>query len=479
MNDVNWGHQGRILNVFISSPDDVKEERRAVHDVLLEVNRTVGNRWGVTLQPKMWENFSPQAGDPMEAIRRQLADCDLFVMIFSRRFGRSVVSPEGEYKSGTEQEYDIACAVRKEHGEIRPQIQAFFKNIADEETLQDPGPELAKVLTFKGRVQQTLFYKQYSSVEAFRPMVKDCILEWLSDVVAGLDLDPGMDKRRSIFRRFFDVGAVHGKPPTVRIIYPPISKDDVSPRQDITHLLPYMVLEDFQAIHKLAKDLSLAGVDDVRAVSEDVYKDHVHDQYVNRVYICQPRNRTARDYLNNFPDRRFDIKSTTEHSSDGKPSVAMIKWKSVNGTCVTVRSPQSKYLLPQRKKKRTDWVDHAGDCYAVDFAVLAKFPDVTLDAIANASGLRAYFIFGIRGLGTWGAAWYIDHRPEDLIRHSSGIVHQQLLRVEYRTHMIVNVEDVSDCDQAYFDHEFDDTHISQVLSNKSADTYASPGADAG
>lgn len=136
MNQLEWGRKGRFLNVFVSSPTDVLNERRLVSLVIEEINRTIGHKFGMALQVRMWERFRPSGEDPMQFIKRQLSDCDLFIIIFSRRFGSSILQ-EGEYRSGTEEEYEVAQAFRTESEDKKPEIFAYFKRITDEATLSE------------------------------------------------------------------------------------------------------------------------------------------------------------------------------------------------------------------------------------------------------------------------------------------------------------------------------------------------------
>jgi hypothetical protein len=462
MADINWGQKGTILNVFISSPDDVHGEREIVNEILLEINRSIGSWFGITLLPKMWENFSPQAGNPMESIRRQLSNCDLFIMIFSRKFGKSIQSDDGKYHSGTKEEFDTAVNLRKKQKDKRPEIHAYFKKVTDQETIEDPGPELQKILEFKKEIQQTIFYKEYLSLEAFRPIVKDNIVEWLFSIARDIGTDVAKDRKHYILQRFMDLGTIRGKATSARIIYPPLSHHDKEPEWDITHLLPYMVLEDFQAINKIAKILSLIGCDDACAVTDDIYKQRMIDRCMNKFFLCLPhykRNKVAAEYLEHFPNKCFQIEDIEEIIGGQTRPTHYIKWKLDDESIININSPQSKYLWKQRINMKPNWYHHAATCLAVDFAVLAKFQDKHMNDDA-----RTFFLFGIRGLGTWGAAWYIDHKYDDLIHHFNSLdEYQQLLRVEFQNHRIVNVEDVSKKPQDYFIEQNSDAYIEKEI----------------
>jgi len=100
------------VRVFVSSPSDVKEERRIAKEVLFDLNRLVGPQLGITLEPLLWEDAVPDMGSPQAAINRQFPDCEVFIGIVWARFG----SPTVEYGSGTEEEFSIAYARWRENG---------------------------------------------------------------------------------------------------------------------------------------------------------------------------------------------------------------------------------------------------------------------------------------------------------------------------------------------------------------------------
>ena len=77
--------------------------------------------------------------------------------------------------------------------------------------------------------------------------------------------------------------------------------------------------------------------------------------------------------------------------------------------------------------------------------------------------LRDFFIAGIRGLGTWGAAWYLDRRYRELrkIKHNENV--QLLLEIEYKNGRISNVIDVSSKDAEYFKERNKDISIKKDI----------------
>ena len=120
-----------------------------------------------------------------------------------------------------------------------------------------------------------------------------------------------------------------------------------------------------------------------------------------------------------------------------------------------VHSPLAKYLKVQRAKKNTngEWHRDMDDIVAKDYAILARFRDRTEDIAAEGSALHDYFLAGLRGLGTWGAAWFIDHRHRQFESLRDEQDFQLLLEVEYRSGRIHSVTDVSRMSKRYFQLE--------------------------
>jgi Domain of unknown function (DUF4062) len=453
-----WGCTKRVLNVFVSSPNDVKPERNIVESSIAEINRGIARRMGIRLDLERWENIRPGASDVMETIKHQLQTCDLFIMIFSRRFGASCTH-EGEYKSGTEMEFKVAQELRKNYG--KPEIFTYFKKVQDEETLKDPGPELSKVLEFQNKIKNELFYKDFDATKEFGALLKENIISWLCDVVDCLNRDEAHDKKKTTLKAFFDLGTDSTKTIPTKIIYPSVS---IKGQQDIGHLLPYMVLEDFLAIHKIELCLDQAGHSDTTVISEDVYHDRF-DRDSNLIFVCLPRNKIAKTYLKEIKGQRFELEIYLDKSKALTKEQFQLKWKSKSSKELIIRSPQTKYLTLQRDNNNS-WNENPGACTSIDFAIISRFKSPH-GSLHMDNPLKIYFIFGIRGLGTWGAARFLDHNPDKLIVPTCGDNPiQHLLQVEYANHAIKEVKDVSEEDQNYFDQQNDLEYIKTKLQNK-------------
>lgn len=165
----------RKINIFISSPGDVYEEREIVKRVIDRCNRLYSISERYVLRPLAYEESAPaEVGKRPQAIidrhMRKAGSSDLFICIFWHRMGEPVTLEEtGErFQSGTEYEFLDAYHNNQKHEkpyillyrgvkpfppEMDPQqlkaVQAFFKRFEGEHA------------EFKG------LYKSYKSNEDF------------------------------------------------------------------------------------------------------------------------------------------------------------------------------------------------------------------------------------------------------------------------------------------------------------------------
>src|SRR5579863_6563744 len=113
----------RILNVFLSSPSDVADERGIAEEVVAGINKTIGRRLGWHVDLFKWEDTSPGFGRPQSKINNAVDNCHLFIGLLHERWGQ----PTGGFSSGFEEEYERARDRRKNQGE--PEIWLFFKAV--------------------------------------------------------------------------------------------------------------------------------------------------------------------------------------------------------------------------------------------------------------------------------------------------------------------------------------------------------------
>jgi tetratricopeptide (TPR) repeat protein len=163
--------------VFIGSPSGLEEERKRFRDLLEKYTMLHGEPRGVTFQPVGWEDTIGGVGRPQELINEDLKQCDYAVFVPHDRRG----SPTGSgYSSGTEEEWELAERLYLET-KIR-NIALFFKQV-DLNKLHDPGPQLTKVLEFKGKIEigKNYLFKPYSGVEEFCEGLEAHLAKWLRD----------------------------------------------------------------------------------------------------------------------------------------------------------------------------------------------------------------------------------------------------------------------------------------------------------
>lgn len=131
----------RILKVFLASPGDVKPERAAAEELVVDMNKQLRSLgWQIILY--MWEDVVPGFGRPQEIINENVDECAVFVGLLWEKWGQQT----GKYTSGFEEEFERALARRKATGE--PEIWLVFKAVTADK-IKDPGPELSKVLGFR------------------------------------------------------------------------------------------------------------------------------------------------------------------------------------------------------------------------------------------------------------------------------------------------------------------------------------------
>lgn len=171
------GNNYQVKRAFIASPSDLNEERKRFPGILERLNDCKAHAMGVHLEPLGWEDTLPGMGRPQALINMDVEKCDLFVMLLWRRWG---TPPDEELpaSSGTEEEYELARSLHKQHA--TPQILLYFRDVC-EEMLSDPGEQLQKVLAFRRKVEQerALLYKRYADAGEWENAVMKHIAQWL------------------------------------------------------------------------------------------------------------------------------------------------------------------------------------------------------------------------------------------------------------------------------------------------------------
>ena len=163
----------RFFRVFLASPGDLVDERRAARRVIDEYNSKLADALGYHADLVGWEDTLPGVGRPQALINRDLDGCDLFVGMLWKRWG-SAPSADGEFTAGFEEEY--VRSLRRFETEQRPQIHLLLKDI-DQTSLVDPGEQLKHVLAFREHVyaEKKLLAKAFTSTTDFEQIFRLCI----------------------------------------------------------------------------------------------------------------------------------------------------------------------------------------------------------------------------------------------------------------------------------------------------------------
>lgn len=166
--ETNQMRPPQIFRVFVASPGDVADERRALKTVIEEINLTNGLRDNFRLDLVGWEThvypeIGPEAQDSIDA---QIGDYDIFIGILWNRFG----TPTSKAESGTKQEFDNAYAAWKQK---RVKHIAFYFNVEPERLPLESIEQYKKVMAFRSELMPTHgLVGEYSGSRAFAEKIR-------------------------------------------------------------------------------------------------------------------------------------------------------------------------------------------------------------------------------------------------------------------------------------------------------------------
>lgn len=439
-----------VQKIFIAGASDVRKEQDVARDIINIISGIVEEPMQVILLPYVWRQDTPVEvmgnSDPQNLFLQKLADSDIVVLIIGRKYG----------KGYTEEEANLALRLNvesiKKEGKPRPQIMAFFKKLKAND---DPGNERQKVDALKKRlVEETqVLPAEYDSVNTFQSLLTHALYRSI------------IQFRHSTFKHkaltsFWRLGEAEGHELRLDVIYPAV--DDPQPLAEYwrRRLLPNIVFEDSKAIQKLDKTFRLIGL---RAFKYYNCTDIPNDiMYHNRVWLCLPRNMAAQQALNKYRSR-----CVFEMQPEMMDRAGLIRWRAKGATTFTeIVSPLRRYLDLQRDtatgNEPLNWNGDLRNIIAKDYGIVARF-SVDSELPTTKGSLKEYFIAGIRGLGTWGAGWFIDRRYKDFVNYGAHEDIQMLVEVTYANGRILEVKDVSNEAQNYFTKQNDESEIKVVI----------------
>ena len=159
------------ISIFVASPSDVNEERKALELIVQELNKTWSKNLNLKLELLKWEtDVHPGFGNyPQEVINNQIdEDYDVFIAIFWSTIG----SPTAKAESGTIEEFEIAYKKYiKDKDSI--DIMLYFKDQAIPPSKMDAN-QLIKIQELKERLgKQGGLYSTFNDIESFEPLLRN------------------------------------------------------------------------------------------------------------------------------------------------------------------------------------------------------------------------------------------------------------------------------------------------------------------
>ena len=388
-------------NVFVAGASDIFQESQIAISVIRTVSDVIYEPMQVFLKPYSWQQEKPFGiidSRPQDVFNRQLKDSHIVILIIGEKYGQG----------NTEEEANLAVDLAKRSIKItniaKPQILAFFRKLTP---TQDMGPERTKVESLRQRLIKDIqvFPFEYSSKDEFKNALTHSLYRNI------IRFRHSTYKHRCL-KSFWRSGRPEGKEPEFSIVYPAVDTPVPEACYWMGRLLPHVVFEDLKAMQKIEKTLRLVGIRPFRFYNITDIPENLNNH--NRVWLCLPRNKEAQIALKKHEDTcRFKI----NYGDRGK--LIQILWGAPNArTYTVVTSPLKAYLEMQRpcddEKAEMPWTRNHRNIVGRDYAILARFP--CKNSFPTPDGpIWEYFIAGIRGLGTWGAGWFIDRRYDHLL----------------------------------------------------------------
>jgi hypothetical protein len=185
----------REIRIFLSTPSDIVEERRALAALVAEINDVVvflAPERDIRLKLLHYETDAyPDVGGPQAVIDEQIPlDYDIYLGVMWKRAG----TPTKDADSGTIHEFERAFERRKKEG--KPTVMFYF---CQEEiplpTTQEEIDQLTKVVKFRQRFQAIGLGVSYPKRADFRERARSGLLRAVADILR----EPAASPARAAF----------------------------------------------------------------------------------------------------------------------------------------------------------------------------------------------------------------------------------------------------------------------------------------
>jgi hypothetical protein len=171
----------KIIKVFLASPGDLPEERRAAKAAVDEINKLWSDTLGYQVDLIGWEDTVSRFGRPQALINQELDRCELFIGMMWKKWG-TPPTLSGPFTSGFEEEFELS--VRKRRKEGKPEISLLFKEV-EADRLNDPGDELKKVLSFKDKIiaEKEILFETFKDPAQLESKIRACVTKYLQNLL--------------------------------------------------------------------------------------------------------------------------------------------------------------------------------------------------------------------------------------------------------------------------------------------------------
>lgn len=185
----SWWSRAPAIRVFISSPADLKRERRAAVRVCMDIGKSLG----LPVRPILWEGGGPAhpeipgvpalftEGSAQGAIDHYLwnaiGGCDIYLGMIWGRMG----TPTAGLRSGTEAEFRKAMEYRA--STKRPSKILFYRKVSPIPPSKIDTEQFTNVQSFASELRELGILREVESSKAFVGFIKHDLTECITDIL--------------------------------------------------------------------------------------------------------------------------------------------------------------------------------------------------------------------------------------------------------------------------------------------------------